>query len=80
MSIVESLRHEHNALKSALDEGKSALALLNESRKELDADPEFDAIFALREAEVNYYIAEAEKKLKVLDYEIALLEHQGWAN
>lgn len=80
MSIVETLRQEHNALQDALDAGKSALARLSESRKGHDADPEFDAIFALREAEVNYHIAEAEKKLKILDYEIKLLESLGWDN
>ena len=80
MSIVEALRHEHNELQDALDAGKLALTQLNEIRKGLDADPEFDAIFALKEAEVNYYIAEAEKKLKILDYEIKLLERLGWDN
>lgn len=78
MTIVETLRQEHNALRDALDAGKSALDQLNESRKELDVNPEFDAIFALREAEVNYYIAEAEKKLEILNYKIILLEALGW--
>ena len=80
MTIVETLRQRRNALQGALDAGKSSLAQLNESRKELDVDPEFDAIFALREAEVNYYIAEAEKKLEILNYKIKLLVSLGWDN
>lgn len=80
MTIVESLRQRRNALQDALDAGKSALAELNESRKEFDVDPDFDAIFAMKEVEVNYHISEAEKTLKVLNYKIKLLEYLGWDN
>ena len=74
MSILETLRYEYNTLKIALDFCKQVLAELNEERKECDADPEFDAIFALREAECNYYIAEADEKLRLLRNEIERLE------
>lgn len=78
--IIETLRHEYNTLKVALDEGKLALALLNEARKGLDEDPEFDAIFVLKEAEVNYYITEAEGKLELLKKEIDRLEAHARGN
>ena len=74
MSILETLRYEYNTLKIALDFCKQVLAELNDERKECDADPEFDAIFALREAECNYYIAEADEKLRLLKNEIDRLE------
>lgn len=77
MSIVEELRREYNTLKTELDRGKLALSNLNEVQKELNAGPEFNAIFALREAEVNYYIAEAEVKLERLNNEIEKLEAQA---
>lgn len=80
MSSTEILRQEYNELRDALDAGKLALAQLNEARKELDADPEFDAIFALKEAEANYYIAEAEAKLETLKNEIERLESQARDN
>lgn len=72
--VIETLRHEYNTLKAALDEGKLALYLLNEARKGLDEDPEFNAIFVLKEAECNYYITEAEERLELLKKEIDRLE------
>lgn len=74
MSILETLRYEYNTHKIALDFCKQILEELNDERKGHDADPEFDAIFALREAECNYYIAEAEEKLRLLKNEIDRLE------
>lgn len=76
MSIIEELRREYNNLKEALDTGKSALAELIEVHETLGPDPEFDAIFVLKEAECNYFISEAEEKLEALNNEIALLEAQ----
>lgn len=80
MSILETLRREYNTLKTELDRGKLALSHLNEVQKELDAGPEFNAIFALREAEVNYCIAVAEVKLERLNNEIEKLESQARDN
>lgn len=76
MSIAEELRREYNVLQASLEVGKLALARVLEEQKELDANPEFHAIFALKEAECNYYIAEAEEKLKTLNNEIERLEAQ----
>lgn len=77
MSVLETLRYEYNTLKIALDICKQVLGELNDERKELDADPEFDAIFVLKEAECNYFIAEAEKNLELLKNEIDRLEAQA---
>lgn len=74
MSIVEELRREYNILQALLNVCKLELSQLLEVRKEFNADPEFDATFALREAECNYFIAEAEANLEALNNEIERLE------
>ena len=76
MSIIEELRREYNILKTALDTCKLVLAEVIEAQEALGPDPEFDAIFVLKEAECNYFISEAEEKLENLNREIELMEAQ----
>ena len=76
MSIAEELRREYNALRAKLDTGRLALSQLLEVQEELGLEGEMYAIFALKEAECNHFIAEAEEGLAILKHEIELLEAQ----
>lgn len=80
MSILETLRYEYNTLKIALDTSKEVLAEVIEAQEELGLEGEMYAIFALKEAECNYFIAEAEENLELLKKEIDRLEAQARGN
>ena len=80
MSILETLRYQYNTLKLKLDTGKLALAELLEAQEELGLEGEMYTMFALKEAECNYFIAEAEENLEILKKEIDRLEAEGRDN
>ena len=77
MSYIEELRQDLNTIQTMLDEAKEALSLAHEFREGLDPDPEFDATFALMNAEADYYVAEVERKIEILENQIERLESQG---
>lgn len=68
------IRREVDNLQAELDMCKAALAHLIDARKDLDPDPEFDAIFAQQRAEVEYKIASIEKQINLLNFQIDMLE------
>ena len=76
MSIAEELRREYNTLRAKLDKGRLGLSLLLEAQEELGLEGEMYAIFALKEAECNHFIAEAEEGLAILKDEIERLDAQ----
>lgn len=80
MSHIEELRMDLNIIRTTLFAIKEILSILNEERKELDPDPEFDADFALKNAEADYLITELEKKIEILEDQIEELESQNQEN
>ena len=74
MSIAEELRREYNELRAKLDKGRLALGQLLELQEEIGLEGEMYAIFTLKEAECNHFIAEAEEGLATLKHEIERLE------
>ena len=76
MPTSKELRREYDALRAKLDKGRLALGQLIEVQEELGLEGEMYAIFALKEAECNYFIAEAEENLEILNNEIERLEAQ----
>lgn len=83
MSNTEILRQEYNELRNVLDACELALSQLTKNHEALEAiapDPAYNAIFVAKEAECNYFIAEAEAKLETLKNEIERLEAQARDN
>ena len=80
MSHIEELRQELNIIRTMLDGTKEALSKLNEDHKQLAPDAEFDAIFALKNAEADYHINELEKKIKLIEFAIERMESQDQEN
>ena len=81
MSYIEELRMDLNIIQSMLDEAKEALSQANGIHKELnDYDPEYNATFALLNAEADYYVIELETKIETLENVIKRLESQDLDN
>ena len=81
MSYIEELRLELKTIQSMLDEAKEALSQANEIHNELnDYDPEYNATFALMNAEADYYVDTVERKIKLLEFKIETLESQDLDN
>lgn len=80
MSYIEELRQEVKTIQTAVDQAKADLSRLREARKELEPNPEFDATFALMNAEADYYVDTVERKIKLLEFKIETLETQNQEN
>ena len=80
MSLIEELRMDLNIVQNMLDAVKEILSILNEDHKELAPDAEFDATFALKNAEADYLITELEEKIETLENLIEDLESQDQEN
>ena len=74
--ILEALRAELDDMQATHDICMLVLSHIEEEHKELTPDPEFDAIFALKRAEIDYLSSEVEAKIERCKNEIKRLESQ----
>ena len=74
--ILEILRAELDDMQTTHDMCMLLLSHIDEEHKELTPDHEFDALFALKRAEIDYLSSEVEVKIERLKNEIKRLESQ----